>query len=71
MPSELQQAIELDVDAVHVESLTELQRIGAITERLNRPASIFLRMNIDIGDITLSKLAMGGKLLLLVWTSPN
>lgn len=41
MPSELQQAIELDVDAVHVESLTELQRIGAITERLNRPASIF------------------------------
>ncbi|EGR0768875.1 type III PLP-dependent enzyme [Vibrio parahaemolyticus] len=61
MPSELQQAIELDVDAIHVESLTELQRIGAITERLNRPASIFLRMNIDIGDITLSKLAMGGK----------
>ncbi len=61
MPRELQQAIELDVDAIHVESLTELQRIGALTERLNRPASIFLRMNIDIGDITLSKLAMGGK----------
>ncbi|MBJ4035046.1 alanine racemase, partial [Salmonella enterica subsp. enterica serovar Rissen] len=34
MPSELQQAIELDVDAIHVESLTELQRIGALTERL-------------------------------------
>ncbi|MCV5854184.1 alanine racemase, partial [Escherichia coli] len=53
MPSELQQAIELDVDAIHVESLTELKRIGALTERLNRPTSIFLRMNIDIGDITL------------------
>ena len=61
MPSELKQAIELDVDAIHVESLTELQRIGLLTQKLNRPASIFLRMNIDIGDITLSKLAMGGK----------
>ncbi|ALP40746.1 type III PLP-dependent enzyme [Aeromonas schubertii] len=61
MPSELQQAIELDIDAIHVESLTELQRIGVLTKRLNRPASIFLRMNIDIGDITLSKLVMGGK----------
>ncbi|MGI9886672.1 type III PLP-dependent enzyme [Vibrio chagasii] len=61
MPSELEQAIQLDVDAIHVESITELQRIGALTKKLNRPASIFLRMNIDIGDITLSKLAMGGK----------
>lgn len=61
MPSELAQAIELDVEAIHVESLTELQRIGSLTETLKRPVSIFLRMNIDIGDITLSKLAMGGK----------
>ncbi|MGR5058449.1 type III PLP-dependent enzyme [Vibrio rotiferianus] len=61
MPRELAQAIELDVEAIHVESLTELQRIGSLTETLKRPASIFLRMNIDIGDITLSKLAMGGK----------
>lgn len=61
MPSELAQAIELDVEAIHVESLTELQRIGSLTKTLKRPASIFLRMNIDIGDITLSKLAMGGK----------
>ncbi|WP_440889032.1 type III PLP-dependent enzyme [Vibrio sp. WZ-1] len=61
MPSELAQAIELDVEAIHVESLTELQRIGSLTETLKRQASIFLRMNIDIGDITLSKLAMGGK----------
>ncbi|MGR5210836.1 type III PLP-dependent enzyme [Vibrio rotiferianus] len=61
MPSELAQAIELDVEAIHVESLTELQRIGSLTETLKRPASVFLRMNIDIGDITLSKLAMGGK----------
>ncbi|MDK9775654.1 MULTISPECIES: type III PLP-dependent enzyme [Vibrio] len=61
MPSELAQAIELDIEAIHVESLTELQRIGSLTETLKRPVSIFLRMNIDIGDITLSKLAMGGK----------
>ncbi|PMK03246.1 type III PLP-dependent enzyme [Vibrio sp. 10N.261.55.A7] len=61
LPSELEQAIQLDVDAIHVESLTELQRIGTLTQKFNRPASIFLRMNIDIGDITLSKLAMGGK----------
>lgn len=58
---ELEQAITINVDAIHVESLTELQRIGALTEKLNKHAAIFLRMNIDIGDITLSKLAMGGK----------
>lgn len=61
MPNELEQAVQLNVDAIHVESITELQRIGALTKKLNKPASIFLRMNIDIGDITLSKLAMGGK----------
>ncbi|MCW1891021.1 hypothetical protein OK016_24890 [Vibrio chagasii] len=63
MPSELEQAIQLDVGAIHVESITELYSVsGFLTQKLNRPASIFLRMNIDIiGDITLSKLAMGGK----------
>ena len=61
MQSELEQAVQLNVDAIHVESITELQRIGALTKKLDKPASIFLRMNIDIGDITLSKLAMGGK----------
>lgn len=60
-PSELEQAIKLNIDAIHVESLIELQRIGILTEKLNRSISIFLRMNINIGDITLSKLAMGGK----------
>ena len=44
-----------------MESITGVRRIGALTQRLNQSASIFLRMNIDIGDITLSKLAMGGK----------
>ena len=64
MPSELEQAIEENnIDAIHVESLTELQRIATLTETLDRSATIFLRMNIDIGDITLSKLAMGGNLL--------
>ncbi|HGO5291024.1 siderophore biosynthesis PLP-dependent protein [Photobacterium damselae subsp. damselae] len=61
MLSELEQAIKLNIDTIHVESLIELQRIGVLTEHLNRPISIFLRMNIDIADIALSKLAMGGR----------
>lgn len=61
LPSELKQAIRMGVDAIHVESLVELQRIGEIARQLETPVPIYLRMNIDIGEITLSKLAMGGK----------
>lgn len=59
--SELKTALELGVDAIHVESITELKRLEVLTHTLGVVAPIYLRMNIDIGNITLSKLAMGGK----------
>lgn len=59
--ADLTQAISQQIDTIHVESLVELSRIAQITQELERPASIFLRMNIDIGDIGTSKLVMGGK----------
>jgi diaminopimelate decarboxylase len=61
LPSELKLALNLGIDAIHVESLTELRRIGELTIELEKDASVYLRMNIDIGEISLSKLAMGGK----------
>ncbi|MBJ7553988.1 type III PLP-dependent enzyme [Marinomonas spartinae] len=59
--SELKTALEHNVDAIHVESITELKRLEALANALDLVAPVYLRMNIDIGDITLSKLAMGGK----------
>ncbi|WP_111640138.1 type III PLP-dependent enzyme [Marinomonas shanghaiensis] len=59
--SELKTALELGVDAIHVESITELNRLEVLARSLDVIAPVYLRMNIDIGDITLSKLAMGGK----------
>lgn len=61
LDSELKIALELGVDAIHVESITELKRLEGLAHSLNVIAPVYLRMNIDIGDITLSKLAMGGK----------
>ena len=44
-----------------MESLVELARIQTLSQSLQLPVRIFLRMNIDIGDIGSSKLVMGGK----------
>lgn len=59
--SDLQQAIQQQIDTIHVESLVELTRIQTLSQSLQLPVRIFLRMNIDIGDIGSSKLVMGGK----------
>lgn len=61
LTSDLQQAIEQQIDTIHVESLVELTRIQTLSQFLQIPVRIFLRMNIDIGDIGSSKLVMGGK----------
>lgn len=61
LDSELKTALELGIDAIHVESITELKRLEGLARSLDVIAQVYLRMNIDIGDITLSKLAMGGK----------
>lgn len=61
LTSDLQQAIQQQIDTIHVESLVELTRIQTLSQSLQLPVRIFLRMNIDIGDIGSSKLVMGGK----------
>lgn len=61
LTSDLQQAIQQQIDTIHVESLVELTRIQILSQSLQLPVRIFLRMNIDIGDIGSSKLVMGGK----------
>ena len=61
LTSDLQQAIQQQIDTIHVESLVELTRIATLSQFLQLPVRIFLRMNIDIGDIGSSKLVMGGK----------
>lgn len=58
---DLNQAIQQQIDTIHVESLVELSRIQTLSQSLQLPVRIFLRMNINIGDISSSKLVMGGK----------
>jgi len=59
--SELEQAIELGVEAIHVESLTELNRIAEICKQKRVSCQILLRMNISLQGLPSTKLTMGGK----------
>jgi diaminopimelate decarboxylase len=59
--SELEQAIDLGVEAIHVESLTELHRIAEICQQKEKNCQILLRMNISLQGLPATKLTMGGK----------
>lgn len=61
LESELQQAVQLGVEVLHVESLTELHRLQAIALRENQTVSVLLRMNIVLDGIGGTRLMMGGK----------
>ena len=61
LQSELQQAVRLGVEVLHVESLTELRRIQAIALEENQTVSVLLRMNIALKGVTGTRLMMGGK----------
>ncbi|MFA0812179.1 type III PLP-dependent enzyme [Microbulbifer epialgicus] len=61
LPSELKLALECGVDAIHVESQNELKRLAELSAQMGRPAPVFLRMNIPLDNIEVTKLAMGGK----------
>jgi diaminopimelate decarboxylase len=58
---ELEQAINLGVQAIHVESLTELHRIEQICLRSDKICRVMLRMNISLQGLPSTKLTMGGK----------
>lgn len=61
LQSELQQAVQLGVEVLHVESLTELRRIQAIALEESKTVSVLLRMNITLEGVTGTRLMMGGK----------
>lgn len=58
--SELELAVDLGVQAIHVESLTELHRIEQICLRRDKSCRVLLRMNISLQGLAATKLAMGG-----------
>jgi diaminopimelate decarboxylase len=61
LDSELEAALDLNVELIHVESLYELQKLQAIAHQKGTEASVLLRMNIAIGDIGQTRLSMGGR----------
>ncbi|WMC09960.1 type III PLP-dependent enzyme [Oceanimonas pelagia] len=61
LESELEQALTLGVECIHVESLTELQRLAALGARLGRRVPLMLRMNIPLDGMPSTRLAMAGK----------
>lgn len=61
LESELQQAVQTDVEVLHVESLTELRRLQTIALAENKTVSVLLRMNIALEGIGGTRLMMGGK----------
>lgn len=61
LESELEAALRLGVECIHVESLTELERLVGLCARLGRTASIMLRLNIPLDGLPSTRLAMGGK----------
>ncbi|ELM3659133.1 type III PLP-dependent enzyme [Edwardsiella piscicida] len=58
---ELEQACDLRVDALHVESLGELRRLAALAERRRQTLPLLLRMNIPLPGGAETPLMMGGK----------
>ncbi|AZR35852.1 type III PLP-dependent enzyme [Xanthomonas vasicola] len=60
LDTELVQAAALPDCTVHVESLSELERLAAIAAHAGRCVSVFLRMNIAVPGAQSTRLMMGG-----------
>ena len=58
---DLQQALHQQVACIHVESLTELNRLAWLCNHTDRSQAIMLRMNITLDGVAGSKLQMGGQ----------
>jgi diaminopimelate decarboxylase len=59
--AELRLALESDVEAIHVESANELQRLAWLAEAAGRTAPVLLRVNLSLPGIAATTLMMGGK----------
>lgn len=58
--SELSLALELGVELIHVESLTELERLARLLEASDRRQAILLRINLATDSLPSTPLTMGG-----------
>ncbi|WP_213881856.1 type III PLP-dependent enzyme [Pseudomonas sp. dw_358] len=61
LDSELQQGLDYQVAAFHVESLTELHNLARLAAARGQTASILLRLNLKLAEAPDSRLVMGGK----------
>lgn len=59
--AELTAALVQGVEALHVESLGELQRLDWLAEREGADISVLLRINLPLADLRQTSLTMGGR----------
>lgn len=60
LASDLENAIDQNVELIHVESLLELQRLCDIAGRRQAQQDILLRINLELADTPSTRLTMGG-----------
>ena len=59
--TELQLALDSDIEAIHVESFHELQRLSWLAKASNKTAPVLLRVNLSLPGLAATTLMMGGK----------
>lgn len=59
--AELQLALDSDVEAIHVESPNELQRLAWLAEAAGKSVPVLLRVNLALPGLAATTLMMGGK----------
>ena len=59
--AELQMALDSNVEAIHVESPGELQRLSWLAEATGKTAPVLLRVNLPLPGLAATTLMMGGK----------
>jgi len=60
LDSELLAALQQEVEAIHVESLSEIERLQRLARRLNRTQAVFIRINPELPPEFSSRLRMAG-----------
>lgn len=61
LDSELEEAIQKQVAAIHLESINEIHRLQSIAKKFNRTQAVFLRINPTLPDTLSSRLTMAGR----------
>lgn len=61
LDQEINQAIEQNIDCLHIESLNELWRLTEIVRQTSKTVTVLLRVNLAVDNLTKTSLMMGGK----------